>query len=487
MNSTSFDPAVWSLSPIDGTDLNEDLVGLLSFDRERGVQLEIPVGCLHSDEAPGQQDELSLNSYQNVFGYSRSGRYYLLEDVDCDGCNVHVPGMKSERLRATSLLVSRTPLCSNPLVTSIDLYLEGLREWVGYQPVVSKYGYKEDEGILQSYSFEYDVERIVEPIIFEDDAICIKASYKGRMSGGHLPLFTHGFESDYHVSFALKQAELPLHEMMNTWVFPVRDFLAFCMGFRCEVTHVHFATIETRGCELYSRIIGSPLSEGRKELTRMPLPYRRIESNLCDMVKAWLDLKEYARNAAKSYVSLLGHWEMPLSLEFFASAVALEALSHDLSSDTDKKVLLVDEDILMAVKKSNMSRDAKEAVLKELYRPQNSGDLTDELVDDLGEYAEYLVPDMKKFLREHRDARNGHAHLNPKKLKKSPQLHDLYTHTKTVQLLCYGALCMRIGLSAKDALDSLIKSRYMWSSVEQSRKYYAQESISVLGEQHDSE
>ena len=88
---------------------------------------------------------------------------------------------------------------------------------------------------------------------------------------------------------------------------------------------------------------------------------------------------------------------------------------------------------------------------------------------------------------EHRDARNGHAHLNPKKLKKSPQLHDLYTHTKTVQLLCYGALCMRIGLSAKDALDSLIKSRYMWSSVEQSRKYYAQESISVLGEQHDSE
>ena len=46
---------------------------------------------------------------------------------------------------------------------------------------------------------------------------------------------------------------------------------------------------------------------------------------------------------------------------------------------------------------------------------------------------------------------------------------------------------MRIGLSAKDALDSLIKSRYMWSSVEQSRKYYAQESISVLGEQHDSE
>jgi len=163
---------------------------------------------------------------------------------------------------------------------------------------------------------------------------------------------------------------------------------------------------------------------------------------------------------------------MPLSLEFFASAVVLEALSHDVGHDGDEMVLLVDEDVLHAVERSNLKADMKEAVIQELYRHQNSNDLADKLLSELGEYAEYVVPNLKLFEREHRNARNGHAHLNPDKLRKSPQMANLYMHTKAVQLLCYGALCIRLGISAGDILDAIKESRFMESYVWQSRSYY---------------
>ncbi|MDO4405526.1 MAG: hypothetical protein Q4C09_10875 [Atopobiaceae bacterium] len=264
--------------------------------------------------------------------------------------------------------------------------------------------------------------------------------------------------------------------MLDTWVYPVRGFLTFCMGFRSEVTRIAFATREDGRCELYTRIIGSQLNKDDKKLEKMPLPYRAVEGRLAGMAEKWLGLTGYADHASKSFISLLGRWDMPLSLEFFASAVVLEALSHDVSREGDQKVLLVDEGVLEEVLMSEMPQDVKDIVVGELYRPQNSNDLTCKLLDELGEYSKYVVPDLDQFMQEHRVARNGHAHLNPKKLKKAPQQLDLFVHTKAVQLLCYGALSMRLGMSSSEVLEAVRESRFMDSHVRRSRERYAKAS-----------
>lgn len=473
MESKEFDPGVWSLSPIDGRKLEECRVGLLSFDKDEGVLFEIPVGSLGDSELQGFIPETSAEETQVVYGYSRSGKHYLLERAQCVGATGSTPGMKSERYRADVLLVSSAPLDADPKVTSVALYLAGLREWVGWAPMKSTYSLTEDGRYLQACTLEYDSAEVREPIVYEDDVIKIQVRHSLNMPGGRLPLFKNSFETEYHITFELKVGELPLNEMLDTWVFPIRNLLAFCMGFRSEVTRVAFATEKERGCELYTRVIGSPFGKEGKELQRMPLSYKRIESRLTEMAGKWLALDGYAGHAAKSFVALLGRWEMPLNLEFFASAVVLEALSHGVDRDGDEMVLLVSEDTLQAVKASEMQDDIKDVVIRELYRHQNSNDLTDKLLAELGEYAEYVVPNLQPFMKEHRDARNGHAHLNPDKLKKSPQLADLYVHTKAVQLLCYGALCMRLGMSAKDALDAIKESRFMAGDVKRSRRYYA--------------
>ena len=475
MDNKEFDPGVWSLFPIDGRRLEECSAGLLSFDKVEGVVLEIPVGSLESDTRQGFMVRTRAEDMQVIYGYSRTGKYYQLERARRVGASESFPGMKSERYRADALLVSKNPLEVDPKVTSVALSVDGLREWMGQVPLESTYGFGENRKSLQTYSLTYDVEKVHEPIVYEDDAIKIQARHIWHMSGGRLPLFKRSFETEYRIAFDLKVDELPLNEMLDLWVFPIRNLLAFFMGFRSEVARLTFSTRASKDCELYIRVIGSPFGKEGRELQRMPLPYGRIEGQLTDMARRWLALDSYAGNAATSFVSLLGRWEMPLNLEFFASAVVLEALSHDTTRDGDGKVLLVDEDVLRAVKSSNMRADIKETVVQELYRHQNSNDLTNKLLAELGEYAAYVVPNQHLFMREHRDARNGHAHLNPDKLKKSPQLEDLLVHTKAVQLLCYGALCMRLGMSAKDVLDAIRESRYMEEYLRRSREHYAAE------------
>lgn len=473
MDSRTFDPAIWSLSPLDDCcTIDEMPVGLLSFDKDEGVQMEIPIGSLIDDEADGFVRRFRSDELRTIYGYSRTGKYYALEHACRTGATESYPGMKGEKYHAASLLVSRAPLCPNPKVTGVVLYFEGLREWVGEQPVQSIYRCEKDSGILQSSSLDYDAGRVVEPILYESDEVLIQARHVWHESGGPIPRFEYGFKSEYHISFTLKHSEMPLQEMLNTWVYPVRDFLTFCMGFRSEVTRIAFATTKDASCELYVRIIGSPLGKGDKVLDQMPLPYRAVVDRLPCMVEKWVGLAGYAEHASKSFVALLGPWDMPLSLEFFASAAVLEALSHDVSPDGDQPVLLVDENVLEEVLDSAMRQDVKDAVVKELYRPQNSNDLTKRLLSRLGKYAEYVAPDLELFMKEHRDARNGYAHLNPRKLKKAPQLFDLFVHTKTVQLLCYGALSMRMGMNDGEILKAVLDSRFMSSYLRKSRERY---------------
>lgn len=449
------------------------MVGLLTFDRVTGIHLDIPVGSLGDDDPCSFLIGSKQDEHDVIYGYSRSGKYYLLENTSRVAISARSSGMKNERHYAQSLIVSNNPLSTNPKVTLVDLCFVGLREWVGHQPIVSKYRIDDGSGILQSYSLEYDAESIVEPIIYENDDIFVQANYTWRISGGRLPVFRHGLESDYHVSFSLKRDSLSLREMMETWVFPIRDFLTFCIGYRTEVTRIKFRTSDDIECELYTRILGSPLGEQGRELVNMPLPYGTVSNQLAEMAGKWISLSSYAEHASKTFVSLLGRWDMPINLEFFASAVVLEALSHDMTSDGDGRVLLVDESVLEEVNQSDLSDETKEAVLKELYRHRNSGDLERKLIEELGEYATYVVPNLETFMAEHRDARNGYAHLNPEKLRQSPQALDLLVHTKAVQLLSYGALCMRMGLSAQDVLAAIKESHFMESYVRQSREHYA--------------
>ena len=99
MDRKEFTAAIWSLNPNVTEDQNE-ILGILTFEGDRSIELEIPAGVLLDwPKIPvegGYMQTHTVDGLQadQVYGFSQKGDYYLLRDVTSPGPGMSCPGME---------------------------------------------------------------------------------------------------------------------------------------------------------------------------------------------------------------------------------------------------------------------------------------------------------------------------------------------------------------------------------------------------------
>ena len=204
----------------------------------------------------------------------------------------------------------------------------------------------------------------------------------------------------------------------------------------------------------------------------MPFPLSSIEDTHI-LLGNWFTFEPYARNASKLLVSLMYDWKMPLDTVFLISAQAFEAASRIGVDDRE----LDDEQFekkLNEIKESNLSSKTRKWVLYKLKNAKwkTANQLVDGLFERLKPVVAYVVPDVEKFKREHREHRDSFTHRRDIDERVKLTNEDLYWHTGAVRVLAYAAIASALGISPEASLKRLQESSFCGTEIMHSRRLY---------------
>lgn len=476
MNEKIFAPALWSLNP--NSNFEDDAVsGQLSFDGKSYLELDIPTGVLLDwPKIPTKDGYMQCHTVEGlhtdcVYGFSQTGEYYILRDVSSPGPSFAAPGFQKQSLSGASIFISRQRVEADPTAESISIKIPGLREWIGTVPftVTSKLGGNR----LTELTFNFDIDEVENVVLYENDEIEIYVSFSFLRDGGRTPSYEFSFKSDCKLNFRYKQPSLGFDRAMELHVFPVVDFLAFCMGFRYTISSIEFKTIEGVCAEYLAPLVGLAGVPTNAQLDRIPLSYKRIENKINEMISRWIGFDEYARNSSALVTSLMNDWKMPLDMLFLASAQAFEAASRSGANERE----ISDEELqekLSAIKSSNMNSKLRKWVVYKLRdaKWKSANSLVGDLVGKLGDYATFVVPDVSKYLKDHRAHRDAYTHRRTIKDDQRLSNADLFTHTEATQMLAYGSIALYLGMEPEDLINAVKESRYRWNSIYRANLLY---------------
>lgn len=308
----------------------------------------------------------------------------------------------------------------------------------------------------------------------ENEEVRISIEGKGVRAGGRIPSYSFEFNADQFLRIEMVSTPLGLDEMLDRWVYPVVNFLSFCMGFKYAATSIEFVTEEKHKISFCARLAGAKGSPSSTQLMTMPFPYPKIKDQIAGMLESWMQFGPYARNGSKLLVSLMSGGNMPIDMLFLASAQALETMSRD---GVDEKEVsdAQHHERLDAIKNSNLlCRVKKWALFKLEYSNFKSADrLASDLLKAIEPVATYLVPDLDRFKKDHREQRNAFTHRREIEAGKELSRDQLYWHTQAVQLLVYGCTAVKLGLSPDSVLALLKKTQFRSSAIYHARKLYS--------------
>lgn len=473
MNDKTFTEAIWSTNPSDLSDPSTCAQGHASFTAGHGVNLEIPLGTLLDHEPINGVVTYGVDplTADCVYGLSQTGAYLTITKVFETRRSMTCPGFDCQALHGHELMVSKKPMGSSPLVTTFTFDMAGLREWVGISPTRHSVRY-DDRNHLDEMTFRYAAADVPDVVLFDKNGVKISVDCMFTDKGGHIPQFEFGFVTDYRLTVSFDEP-LPLGEVLDSWVFPVQKFLSFCMGFFGGISSMRFCTAEEVWADYYVALVEGD-EPSKSDLTNMPLCWHSCSDRIPCMLDTWLGFEGFAKEAAIRVVSALADWRLPLELRFLAVAQAFEAVTR---VDADLYELPAEE---FERRKSLVVSPVEETEVRQWVKQilhyannKSAGKLAKEQMERLGEFADYVVPDRKRFLTDHRQTRNYNTHLDAE--SKPHVLHgeDLLVHSDATYLLLYASVCLLMGLEPAELLKLLKKTGWKSTAFYKSRRLYA--------------
>lgn len=494
MKETQFKPAIWHNSLLNlqnaihftELDVDEDeevsenaLLGLLTFDDGLSLALDIPYGIIVGRRYVdlGNGVRAYSGEYEDVnavFGYSQDGKWYVLRDIFVRGYTESCPGFSNQTIEGNSLTVSNKPISDNPVVDKVSVELDGFTKWFRNFNITRKYEMRKDEE--GNYSGCKKVVHEYEPpdacTLYQDDALTITVEQTGTEAGGPVinPEAALSVASKLVVSYA---EPIELNEAIRITVHQLRELISLLTGVYCSVEAIHASVSDEQlRVEYYAPFIRREHGITNDEVMHMPFPFPEIGEKISGIVDKWLGLCPDAVNAATIVVSHLDGSVMPCDLTFIACASALEALSrvevNQERFEPDRFEACVN-DALDAIKDDEF----KEWLKRQVFNRRSAGSLTRALLKKLQPFSSYLLPNIEKFLHDHRVCRNAYVHRDGLESDAVLKSEDLHIHTKAVWLICYVAILDLIGIKPEESLEALKKSYYQSGYISQIRKQYA--------------
>lgn len=472
MTDVSFPEAYWCLDPIDFDHPADWVQGHATFRAGRGIDVELPLGTL--PERKGSEGGVVYDdtppAVDHIYGYNQKGSYQVISRVYETHRSATYPGMKRQTLHGDEMIVSKKAVAPNPLISTITFGMDGLREWVGVSPTRSRYK-PNDGGGIDQLQFSYDSADVPDVVIHDADGVRIAIDFFWTSKGGYIPLFERSFVSDYKVSISFSEP-IRLAVVRERWVKPLWDFLCFCMGFHGSLTSVSFVTTDGTKADYYAAF-----AEGKSptpnDLRSMPLGWQAHSDRIDSMFNSWLGFEGYQKEAAVRAVSMLYDWKLPLELSFISVAQAFEAISrvgadpYDLDpAEFDRRL----QEILFSISDGKLRKWAKGKM--RYCNNKSANQLAQQELSELGAYADYIVPDRNRFLKDHRDTRNYNTHLDD--TDKPNVLHgrELLANRDATFMLLYGSICMSMGLTPEEVLEAVKRSNFKSDYVHRARELY---------------
>lgn len=280
-------------------------------------------------------------------------------------------------------------------------------------------------------------------------------------------------KSDLHLQIKFTDHTMPLDDAMNQWVYPTWQMLTFCMGFRCSIDEIKIKTENDQSAFYYLPLIEGDENPSEAQLDYMPLPYSFISQSHTNFLENWLHLDGDAKRAAITLIGVHNSNGIRLLDPMFTTVSgSFEAISRvgertkDIASDRFHRI---------KAKIEQCFEDDADAqwVLQKVNNIPPTSDYASSLVEKLGAFADYVIPDKSRFLKDLRKNRNAYVHQTSA-LDKSSTLSDaeLYSLTMAIKVLCYGAVMLQLGLTPETILERFKASCFCQTEIHHARKMY---------------
>ena len=244
-------------------------------------------------------------------------------------------------------------------------------------------------------------------------------------------------------------------------------------GFRCSIDEIRIKTNDGQSALYYLPLIEGDENPSKAQLERMPLPYSFISQLHTSFLKDWLRLDGDAKRAV---ITLIGVHSSNgirfLDPMFTTVSSAFEAISRvgertqDIAGDRFQR-------IRAQIEKCFEDDADAQWVLGKINNIPPASDYASSLVEKLGPFADYVIPDKPRFLKDLRKNRNAYVHQTSA-LDKSSTLSnaELYSLTMAIKVLCYGAVMLHLGLTPETILEQFKKSSFCQTEIHYARRMY---------------
>lgn len=463
MRCREFGAASWSTDP-ESSCLLDGAVGTVSFKARDGLFLEIPFGSLsHLDGVPRVHS--GAGELKRAYGRCQSGEFITLIDLFNSSRSYNGHGFTKESWRAREALVSHDGFfAGDPTVTSAEVSIDGLFEWVRDSPVKGGRRYSAD-GKWLSMTYSVSSDSLRETVIYRCDTSEVLLSPRVVDGGGNLPLKSYSLSGDQVLVFRFAPPYPRLRDAMFNVILPFRDLLSLLMGYRAEILEASFKSPEADDDIKYYAPLVETASENRPNrwLREMPFPYHSAEASLQLAVERWFSLDPDARRASRVILGfLIGRSNPNLSSEFVTLASAFEALTR-VGQKTQELAGEEFERRLACIEQSVSDKKARDWAKRKLKYANSvpAGTLADKMLRELEPFTSWLVPDVGKFKSDHRASRNAYVHRS-ERLDSEACLDDadLLTHTDATFLLAYVKILNLLGWPTSELVERFKDSYY---------------------------
>lgn len=478
MQPYNFEPACWATDK-DGLDnINECPLGLLSFDGQNAPRLNILRGHLVSESVPMENggNAFALDfSRKSVFGYSNDNKYYILRDVHGTNAIPFSQTFIQQKLQGESIIVANQRIDYNPSISELTVNLSGFSEWIRTR--FSRESYETTKGGNHELKFTYAPEDAHDILLYKSDSFEVYARH--CIKTGNIPnvLNEFSFRETWRLNFKIMKSEgMPLDDILNNLFEPFERLLTFCMGFPGNIEEITFTGVNpaVQG-QYFDRYVPGEEDEVGRLAVNMPLLYPEISNRFQDIADNWMNATGDVQTACRTGAALLGKWDKAIDVMFSLCAQSFEATSRvgeNLSELSDEEFERRKTCVLETINNKTIYNWAE---LKLTYANfVSAGELANRLWTRLGDFANYVVPNKKLFLRQHRESRNTYTHMREPNNDNFLTGSDLYWHARAVQVLQYGAVLLYLGFQPTEILSIFQKHNFMTSFISQAQDIYAQ-------------
>ena len=472
MQVYDFEPACWSVKADGLDDLDECPVGLLSFDGMNAPELNIIRGHLVSEHIP-EDGGLGFDFHfhkEAVFGLSRDRKYYVLRDVQGRNAVPTSLAFDGQAIYGQSIIVANRKIDVNPAISELTVDLSGFREWIG------KRFYKPDQDGGRKLKFSYPIETPENILLYKNEDLEIHANHFAKQDGGYDAFFEFSFKETWRLNFKILSSEgMPLDSVLEKYFEPFERLLTFCMGFPGNIEEITFTGVDPAVSGRYfDRYVPGEKDRVNKLADNMPMPYSDLIGRFQDIADKWMSATGYARKACETATALLGERGKLTDVMFLTCAHGFEAISR--VGENPKE--LADEEfkrrkdyVLENIKEDKIRRWANNKL--EHANSVAAGELASRLLAKLDGFADYVVPDGKLFLRQHRESRNAYTHLRESDSSDFMEGSDLYWHARATQVLQYGAVMLYLGFQPSEVLSVFEEKNFLEGYIRVSREMYS--------------